>query len=1181
MQKELGLVKTEKSKFLLAVSLVFFFIFTGSTLSYAQEATGSIDVTIRYNTFDRADTYALTLKVYQDNNEDPFVVIGFPETNPVMVDSLPLDHKYKVEVYVNGMFSGSGKIVVNGDEKMEILIPPAGGMVFRVLYSDKSTPVADAIISVFSDDAFLWVQDSTDDNGKTKRFWLQSNNAIDGYYYVTITLDESVIYQSKDIINFFPEVQGDITIVLPWPETVEDLITVSVYNGTKKISRSDGNFVVEMYDFQNNKIDQNNVDYRGNAHFSNIKTGHYSFQALKIPDDPDAQPEFFGVASAAITGEENKIAIRKLVQWGLENTCNCVAFRFDDVQDFFLNDPQLGVFQLFQSKEAPLSIGIIGGFIGTDKKIVDFISNDIKRDNPTLEIVSHSWNNSPLTNYDKEGQKDLLLKTDNRIFDVFGVSPRVMVPPENLVNNATFAALKEIGYTHVTGHTETEFGPPSPLTNQTVYYFPANAETAILNSETNLWVTQTNENILARVQDSLNNFGFAVVMMHPYEFSITDLGIYSNKRNQEMLDQASQLIDKFRQLGINLVPMGKIHEKTIVVEKEDVSQAAQQVDYLNCNCVAFRFVTLQDYWLDDVQTAVLNTFFIKGAAVTAGIIGNLFGNDAKLVNTIKSSLEINEQLIEIANNGWNYEDFSNLGVQDQSSLIKQSNDQITSVLGKTPTVFIQPLEKFNDDTISALNENGIYYISSSVLKDPPPYRLNGSNFYHFPGGPSVGKYDPLVGAIKGETHEKTFSSIQAYLDKYGFAVVTLQPQEFSIIEKNAYTNAVDQQQIQELELLLDKIRAQGLKIIPISQIDEQTTNVGKLEVVVTPDVSQTGSGCNCVAFTFVTLQDYWLDDVQIEVIDMFVRNDASITAGIIGNLFGNDVKLVDYIKNSLQENEKSIEIANNGLNYEDFTSFTKQEQSSLIKQSNDQITATLGKTPTVFIPPFENFNDGTISALIENDISYISSSIQKDPPPYRLSGAKFYHFPWSSAIGAFDPNLGIIVGSDHTATLAEVELNIEEHGFAVVTMQPQEFSVVENGAYTNVVDPKQIKQLELLIAKIQALGYKIVPVSEINQDATPTVSKELSIPVWVKNNAGWWATDQIEDSDFVSGIQFLINEKIMVIPPADQGSGSETTAEIPDWIKNNAGWWADGSITDVDFVSGIRWLITNGIMKIS
>jgi len=43
------------------------------------------------------------------------------------------------------------------------------------------------------------------------------------------------------------------------------------------------------------------------------------------------------------------------------------------------------------------------------------------------------------------------------------------------------------------------------------------------------------------------------------------------------------------------------------------------------------------------------------------------------------------------------------------------------------------------------------------------------------------------------------------------------------------------------------------------------------------------------------------------------------------------------------------------------------------------------------------------------------------------------------------------------------------------------------------------------------------------------------------------------------------------------------TAEtsIPGWIKNIAGWWADGQIDDSSFVSGLQWLISNGIMKIS
>ena len=53
----------------------------------------------------------------------------------------------------------------------------------------------------------------------------------------------------------------------------------------------------------------------------------------------------------------------------------------------------------------------------------------------------------------------------------------------------------------------------------------------------------------------------------------------------------------------------------------------------------------------------------------------------------------------------------------------------------------------------------------------------------------------------------------------------------------------------------------------------------------------------------------------------------------------------------------------------------------------------------------------------------------------------------------------------------------------------------------------------------------------------------------------------------------------MKIPPTTQGSGGSTN-NIPAWIKNNAGWWADGSIDDNSFVQGIQFLIKEGIMKI-
>jgi len=92
------------------------------------------------------------------------------------------------------------------------------------------------------------------------------------------------------------------------------------------------------------------------------------------------------------------------------------------------------------------------------------------------------------------------------------------------------------------------------------------------------------------------------------------------------------------------------------------------------------------------------------------------------------------------------------------------------------------------------------------------------------------------------------------------------------------------------------------------------------------------------------------------------------------------------------------------------------------------------------------------------------------------------------------------------------------------------------------------------------------------------IEPEVVIPSWIKSNAGWWAEDKIEDSYFVLGIQFLIIEGIVSIPPTEPGNSN--SQEIPEWIKNNAGWWSEDLISDLDFVLGIQYLISNGIMVI-
>jgi len=85
------------------------------------------------------------------------------------------------------------------------------------------------------------------------------------------------------------------------------------------------------------------------------------------------------------------------------------------------------------------------------------------------------------------------------------------------------------------------------------------------------------------------------------------------------------------------------------------------------------------------------------------------------------------------------------------------------------------------------------------------------------------------------------------------------------------------------------------------------------------------------------------------------------------------------------------------------------------------------------------------------------------------------------------------------------------------------------------------------------------------------------IPDWIKNVAGFWCIDAIDDASFVGAIQFLLENQIIVIPKTYQDEG---TPIMPYWIKNNACWWSTNQISDDDFASGIEFMIKNGIIHV-
>lgn len=124
------------------------------------------------------------------------------------------------------------------------------------------------------------------------------------------------------------------------------------------------------------------------------------------------------------------------------------------------------------------------------------------------------------------------------------------------------------------------------------------------------------------------------------------------------------------------------------------------------------------------------------------------------------------------------------------------------------------------------------------------------------------------------------------------------------------------------------------------------------------------------------------------------------------------------------------------------------------------------------------------------------------------------------------------------------------------------------------------------------------PELQETQKLTETLEESVNteVPEWIKKNAGWWGQGQINDETFTNGIGFLIQNQIIDVPglvkpnispekldplsaPVSEPE-TEFSPVVPNWIKNNALWWSEDKLTDNEFLTGIKYLLENEIIKV-
>ncbi|HEY7079655.1 MAG TPA: polysaccharide deacetylase family protein [Nitrososphaeraceae archaeon] len=99
--------------------------------------------------------------------------------------------------------------------------------------------------------------------------------------------------------------------------------------------------------------------------------------------------------------------------------CNCVVFRMDDIQDYWLNSVQSAVMDLFMSKGQKLSLGLIMHIVGNDSKVVDKIKTGL--DKGLFELDAHGWDHINYTKLNQNEQKQSLYNASSKMEKLFGI----------------------------------------------------------------------------------------------------------------------------------------------------------------------------------------------------------------------------------------------------------------------------------------------------------------------------------------------------------------------------------------------------------------------------------------------------------------------------------------------------------------------------------------------------------------------------------------------------------------------------------------------------------------------------------------------------------------------------------------------------------------------------------------
>lgn len=231
----------------------------------------------------------------------------------------------------------------------------------------------------------------------------------------------------------------------------------------------------------------------------------------------------------------------------------------------------------------------------------------------------------------------------------------------------------------------------------------------------------------------------------------------------------------------------------------------------------------------------------------------------------------------------------------------------------------------------------------------------------------------------------------------------------------------------------------------------------------------------CVAFRLDDIQDAYYSSEQRAFIEMFLRNNASLTTGIIAGDFGQDSELVNLLMH--YRNDSRVEFANHGWLHEDFGLMANSTvQQELLEMGNLRIREVLGNDVpiTTFIAPFNSINEQTYEAVANSGLHIVSADEYGDTIFVRnmTASSKLYHLPMTAEGSIYLSNSNSWRPVSAPEILTKMHASIEKTGNAVVMLHPWDSTETIQSVIRSIQDETDYK---IVTMREMAFGENEIP----------------------------------------------------------------------------------------------------------